>query len=207
MFVEQLKKEFGTNTPIFIDEILKMYRNYSRAYVFRLIKQAEKSGELSLYSRGVYYVPRQTLFGKSNIIPEMVVEKKYLRDGNSIYGVYAGTTLLNYFGLTTQVPNIIELITNKESTRKRSIYINDKEFIIRKSRCNITSDNYPEYTLLQLFSEMGQDEKITKSFIKEINQFIVSNNVTKEKLFKMASNFPSTASKNMIRSLTFNGII
>ena len=42
MLVEQLKTKFNTNEPIFTNEILAMFSEYSRAYVFRLINKAEK---------------------------------------------------------------------------------------------------------------------------------------------------------------------
>lgn len=35
--VERLKTKFNVNEPIFINEILKMFNEYSRAYVFRII--------------------------------------------------------------------------------------------------------------------------------------------------------------------------
>ncbi len=207
MFISEIEKTFGFNTPIFTDEIVNLFSQYSRAYVFRLIKKAEQNGELVLYSRGVYFLPRKTFFGQSTICSEMVAEKKYLKDGELVYGIYAGINLLNQFGITTQVPNTLEIVTNNETTRKRKVVIDGKDFIIRKARCTITADNYPEYTLLQLFNEMSVQDELDDFARSQIEKYIKANNLTRERLLFMSMYFPALAVKNMLRSGTLNGTI
>lgn len=56
MLVERLKEKFNTNEPIFTNEILEMFSEYSRAYVFRLIDKAKKMVRLSIL------IPAFTLF-------------------------------------------------------------------------------------------------------------------------------------------------
>ena len=206
MFVDKLESRFGLNTPIFADEIVEYFGEYTRAYVFRLIKKAGQAGELVSYSRGVYYIPRKTFFGKSTICSEMVAEKKYLRDGNEVYGVYAGINLLNQFGITTQVPNILEIVTNNETTRKRNVVIAGKEFIIRKARCEINAFNYLEYTLMQLFNDMNTKDRLDDFAKSQINSYIRKNNITMEKLLAMSAFFPSLIVKKMIGSGVLNGV-
>ena len=205
MFADKLESRFGLNTPIFADEIVEYFGEYTRAYVFRLIKKAEQDGELVSYSRGVYYIPRKTFFGKSTICAEMVAEKKYLRDGNEVYGVYAGINLLNQFGITTQVPNTLEIVTNNETTRKRSVEIAGKKFIIRKARCEINALNYLEYTILQLFNDMNTKDRLDDFAKAQISSYIRKNNITMEKLLAMSAFFPPLTVKKMIGSGVLNG--
>ena len=56
MLIERLKTKFNTNEPIFTNEILDLLKEYSRAYVFRLINQAKKEGELLYFEKGIYYI-------------------------------------------------------------------------------------------------------------------------------------------------------
>lgn len=42
MFVDRLKNKFKTNEPIFTSEILETFKEFSRAYIFRFINEAEK---------------------------------------------------------------------------------------------------------------------------------------------------------------------
>lgn len=205
MFIKELENKFGLNTPIFAEEIVNYFSNFSRAYVFQLIKKVEMEGALIPYSRGVYYIPKKTFFGKSTICSEMVAEKKYIRDGKEIYGVYAGVNLLNQFGITTQVPNILEIVTNNETTRKRNIMIAGKEFVLRKSRCEITVDNYSEYTILQLFNDMDSKDSLNDFAWAQLEKYISDNGVTTEKLLTMAVSFPSATVKKMIMSGILNG--
>ena len=207
MFIDKIEKIYGTNTPIFADEIVALFDGYTRAYVFRLINKAEAEGELVSYSRGVYYIPKRTFFGKSTICSEMVAEKKYLKNKESVYGIYSGLNLLNRFGITTQVPNTLEIATNNETTRKRTIDIGGRKFILRKARCKITKDNYPVYTILQLFNDMSNEDKLNEFARKQIGDYIVQNDVTTEKLFDMSRFFPSATLKKMIGSGVLNGTL
>ena len=207
MLTEKLKAQFGTNVPIFTDEIIAIFPEYTRAYVFRLIRQAEQAGDLCCFSRGIYFIPKKTFFGISTICPETVVEKKYLKSNGSIYGIYAGLNLLNRFGLTNQVPNIPEIVTNRESTRKRTITIEGRQFILRKSRCKITAENYPAYTLLQLFHDMADSDLPNDFFKKQIADFAAMNKVTIEDLIAMSVCFPPVALKKMIRSNVIHGTV
>ena len=207
MFIDKIEKAYGANTPIFADEIVALFGTYTKGYVFRLIKRAEESGELVPYSRGVYYIPKTTFFGKSTLCSEMVAEKKYLKNKESVYGVYAGLNLLNQFGITTQVPNTMEIVTNNETTRKRKIVIENREFILRKSRCKITKENYPVYTILQLFSDMSEKDKMGDFSRKQIRNYINENSITIEKLFDMSAAFPSATLKKMIGSGVLNGAV
>lgn len=204
MISNELQCRFGYNTPITSEEIVSIFGKYTRAYVFRMIKRALDSGELMLFSRGVYYIPRNTVFGQTKITPEQVAEKKYIKENGEFFGVYAGLKNLNQFGVTEQIPNTIEIVTNKEATRKRKITINGKEFILRKSRCIITLDNYHEYNLLQLFSDMDEKDKIDDFVREKINKYINNNRVDKEKLLCMAVYFPKKCLNNLIRSGVLN---
>ena len=207
MFIDELEKIYGAGVPIFAEEIIKLFSGYTRAYVFRMIKSAEVSGQLVPFSRGVYYIPRKTFFGQSSLCSEMVAEKKYIKNAESVYGVYAGLNLLNQFGLTTQVPNKLEIVTNNESTRKRRITIEGRDYILRKARCEITKDNYPSYTILQLFNDMSGDDVPDEFARSRILDYIKANSISADNLFSMSGVFPASALKKMVGSGVLNGIV
>ena len=117
MFIDRLKTKFNTNEPIFTNEILEMFSEYSKAYVFRLIKKAENEGEIINFAAGVYYIPTKSIIGTSTITVEDVINKKYIGYKDDVYGVYSGLNLQNMFSITTQMPNTIEIVSNNESMR------------------------------------------------------------------------------------------
>lgn len=198
MFIDKLQVKYEPNEPIFINEILDEFSEYSRGYVFKLIKKAEEKEELVNFSTGVYFIPTKTILGLSTITIEDVVEKKYISSKNETFGIYSGLQLQNMFNLTTQMPNTIEVVTNNESMRKREIEINGRRVILRKSKVNITKDNVNEYMLLQLMTEIGSN--INEISRERIKNFINRRNIDYIIIIKLASHFPSKAIKNLIIS-------
>lgn len=207
MFISKLKENFKTGYPIFIEDILLLFSEYTRAYVFRLLKQAENSGDIIRFSRGVYCLPKKTFFGFSTITSSMIAQNKYVTNGDDVYGVYSGLTLLNQFAVTSQVPNVLEIVTNNEATRKRTINIDGLKFIIRKSKFEITKENYSYYIILQLFLELGINFQLNDYVKQRIIEYIKENNMNQNELIKYAMRFPAQTLKNLIGSEILNGTI
>lgn len=206
MLVEQLKTKFNTNEPIFTNEILAMFSEYSRAYVFRLINKAEQKGEIIKFDTGVYYIPTNSIIGTSTITAEDVVKKKYVVYKENVYGVYSGLNLQNMFSVTTQMPNTIEIVSNNESMRCRKIKIDGRMIILRKSRCKIDRSNAPAYTILQLLSDMGKSSDMNDRTKECITKYMKENLVSKEELISLAKVFPAQTTKNLMYSGVLNVI-
>ena len=206
MFSERIE-QFDINQPIFTEDILSAFSRYSRAYVFRIIKKWESTGELVRFSQGIYYRPKKTFYGMSTITADDVIEKKYLRSNEDVYGIRSGLWLLNKFLITPQVPNVIEIVTNKETMRCREIDIDGRKFILRKSRVDINKENEKIYILLQLFNDLGTKNTIDNVSKQLIIKYIADNKINKKQLFDMAMSFPAIVTKNMIRTGVLNGII
>lgn len=207
MLIERLKKKYKPGKPMFTEDILLLFPEFTKAYVFRLLKKAENSGELVRFSRGVYCIPKKTFFGYSTISSGMVADDKYIGDNDNIFGVYSGLSLLNQFAISTQVPNVIEIVTNNETTRKRLVEIDGMKFIVRKSRFEITKDNYNYYTILQLFLELGVNPSLDDFSKQRIKEYISSNNIDQNRLIKYAMLFPAQVIKNLLGSEVLNGTI
>ena len=195
MLVERLKTKFNTNEPIFTNEILEMFSEYSRAYVFRLIDKAEKKGEIINFDTGVYFIPTKSIIGISTITAEDVVNKKYIGYKDDVYGVYSGLNLQNMFSVTTQMPNTIEIVSNNESMRCRRIMIDGRTIILRKSRCKIDRSNAQAYTVLQLLSEMGKTTDMDDRTKESIIMYMIQNRVSNDDLISLARVFPHRQQK------------
>lgn len=204
MFVERLKETFNVNEPIFTSEILEMFNEYSRAYVFRLIDKAEKRGELINFDTGVYFIPTRSMIGISTITAEDVVKKKYIAYKDDVYGVYSGLNLQNIFSVTTQMPNTIEIVSNNESMRCRKIAIDGRTIILRRSRCKIDRKNAKAYAVLQLLSEMKQVTDMDARAREAIARYMRENRVSVTDLLSLASAFPAQTTKNLIYSGVLN---
>ena len=206
MFIERIKEKYDVNEPIFIQEILSLFQEYSKAYVFRLINKAFEEGELIKFNNGVYYIPKKTILGISTITSDDVIRKKYMQNRDDIFGIYNGLKLLNIISITTQVPNTIEIISNKEKMRCRKITLDKRNYILRKSYCPISKDNVIAYTLLQIFNDMDVKDELNNLAKQSIIRFIKSGNITLKEVLDLANYFPSKAMKRLFISGILNEI-
>ena len=200
MFIEKLKETFEPNKPIFKKEIISLFPNYTRAYIFRLIKKAIKEEELGYSSFGVYYLRTDTILGKSVITPDFTIQRKYVNYNDEYFGIYSGISILNYFQVTTQVPAIIQVVTNNEKTRVREIEIDNRKFVLRKSRTKITNENVHAYRVLQLFNDLSKNEQLRPYSKKVLIEYIENNKVNKKQLLELAIFFPRRVFNKLMES-------
>ena len=194
---EYLKNEFGCNEPIYINDI--QFKNYSRPWIFNELKKLVESGEIKRFDTGIYYFPIKMFFGDSFLDPHKVVKRRFLSDGNDVYGYIAGVSLLNLTGLSTQVPNLIELVTNNESTRVRYIRVGTQRVKARRSRTTVTKANVTALQFLDLMNTVtptAMDE--TEWFM--LRKYIRDFGVNRDAVTQYAGLFPAKAMKNMIES-------
>lgn len=201
--LEYLINEYGYNEPIFVNEIL--FENYSRPWLFKQLKKLVDIGELKRFDIGIYYVPKKMPWGDSFPDSYKVVEKRFLSDGNKTYGYVAGLTLLNKSGLSTQMPNFVELVTNNETTRVRDLKVGGVKVRARRARTIITNENAKTLQFLDLMNSIsiksiGEDEKIM------LNCFVRDSGVTLNGVTKYSSLYPARAMKNLIESGVINEI-
>jgi prophage maintenance system killer protein len=189
----RLKETYGSDVPIFIDEVKKAMSEYSTPYVFRCLKEAVTQGELIRYDESIYYIPTETIFGKSALNPYTVIEKKYLMDGNKVSGFYSGWTLLNVIGGTRQVPNVLEIVTNKESMKAREATLGKQRLILRKPKYGITTENEKILQIMELANQFEFDEE----GITATTNYAKTNNVGIKDLLRYSEYYPAKAIKNL----------
>lgn len=195
-----LLKKFGYNKPISINEIRETLSNLSTPRVAQIVDSLLKNEEIVRYSRGVYFFPTTSIFGRSTLDSFEVITKKYIASDENIYGFYSGLTFKNIINLTTQVPNVIEITTNKEKSRARIVTIGGQKVLLKKSRVYITNENYKTLQILEFINEIDENEVI---FSKQlINKYIADNALNIKEMTRLAMNFPSkTLRKLMILGL------
>ena len=81
-------------------------------------------------------------------------KKKYLQDGVNCCGYVGGILFANQLGLTTQVPALYEVYTNKATTEYRETKLANLRVIIRKPYCEIDTENVATLQFLDLIKEV-----------------------------------------------------
>ena len=198
MLKAYLMENFGYNEPIFLNEL--SIEGLSENAVRQSVKRLVANGFLERYDSGIYYIPKQGgLLGKSYLDPSLVIMRKYVQNKSETYGYNTGISFANQLGLTTQMPAIIEVVTNRESTNGRLITIGNQKVRVKKPTVTISNSNA---ALLQLLDSIGQAEKYTElpieETIKTMISYIKQKQFTKEQLSEVSSILTGATAKKLI---------
>lgn len=192
VIVEKFIDELKENEPIFIEDINDyVCEVYKKSDVIKIKKninvimnRLNNEKKIKTFYKGIYYKPQKNIFGEMPLDKDKVIRKKYLEDkkGN-IKGYISGAKLFNKLGLTTQVPNITEIVTNEATGINK--YNNKKlNIIIKTPKIKLNNQNY---LYLQLIEIIANKEKINienKNYNEIIIKFIKENNLDFEKIIK-----------------------
>lgn len=180
--IERLPKGYVFTYADFIEEVNK------REAVIKALNRMVASGKIAKLSKGKYYKPENTPFGKLQPKQAQVV-KDLLENDGKISGYLTGYSIYNQLGLTTQVSNTIQIGKNEiRPSFKRERYT--ISFIKQKN--TITKENIP---LLQLLDAIRYIKKIPDSNIEtSCKRFlaIIKNFTDKEtnSLLRLALKYP-----------------
>ena len=192
VIVEKFIDELKENEPIFIEDINDyVCEVYKKSDIIKIKKninvimnRLNNEKKIKTFYKGIYYKPQKNIFGEMPLDKDKVIRKKYLEDkkGN-IKGYISGAKLFNKLGLTTQVPNITEIVTNEATGINK--YNNKKlNIIIKTPKIKLNNQNY---LYLQLIEIIANKEKInieSKNYYEIIMKFIKENNLDFEKIIK-----------------------
>lgn len=88
----------------------------------KALNKMVREGELKKFSKGKFYKPKKSVFGELEPSREEILKDLLVKDGKRI-GYMTGYVLFNKYALTTQVPNVIQIATNKRKVKiQRGIY-------------------------------------------------------------------------------------
>lgn len=127
--------------------------------VIKALNRMVASGKITKLSKGKYYKPENTPFGKLQPNQAQVV-KDLLEENGKIKGYLTGYGIYNQLGLTTQVSNTIQIGKNQVRAKfKRDFYT--ISFIKQKN--TITKENIP---FLQILDSIRYIKKIPDASIE-----------------------------------------
>ena len=196
-FYEELKTKYGINKPILLRDIT--YKGYSQAWIYKQLCSLCEEGRLIKFDKGVYYIPQNTVLGTSRLNPIDVIEKKYVETDNEIIGYYSGTAFLNQIGISTQVPNLIEIYTNNESSRVRDVKVGRQQVRLRKTRVSVTNKNAATLALLEMMNS-SQARQLDKKQREMCEQYIRKNGIKRSDIIEYSKYFPDSVMRNLIES-------
>ena len=196
ILIDYLLNKYGTNKPILTEELSIPEISYDN--LRKQLSRYNSQGIIEKYSQGVYYIPKETILGKSTLSINDVIYRKYISDDNEIYGYFSGLSFYNKLGITTQVPFVYEIVTNKEKSRVRKITLKNKKIILRKPYATINRNNYLEAQFLEFINNANIND--INDNIDILKKYIKNNNLNKNIILDLITNYPSKTSKRLIGS-------
>lgn len=198
MLKSYLLENYDYNEPIFLNEL--SIEGLSENAVRQSVKRLVANGFLERYDSGIYYIPKQgSLLGKSYLDPLLVIMRKYIGNKSGTYGYITGISFVNQLGLTTQVPAVIEIVTNKEATNGRMLMVGNQKVRVKKAPVTVSDDNAE---LLQLLDGISQAEKYTELPIEEtidtLLSYVKQKKFTKKQLSEVSSVITGATAKKLI---------
>lgn len=199
MLKSYLLENYGYNEPIFLNDLT--IDGLSENAVRQSVKRLAANGFLERYDSGIYYIPKQGgLLGKSYLDPFLVIMRKYVKNKSETYGFVTGISFANQLGLTTQMPAVIEIVTNREATNGRMITVGNQKVRIKKSTVTVSNSNAE---LLQFLDSIGQAEKYTELPMEEtidtMLSYVKQKGFTKEQLYEVSSSLTGATAKKLIQ--------
>ena len=203
MLYEYLKLNYLPNEPIFVSDIDLPVTNGNLRRMFKVLCD---SGKIERFDKGVYYIPKQSrLKGGVPLGTDAVVRAKYVSRNGKTDGYYSGYTFANQLGITTQVPYVVEIVTNNVSSRFREVELKGRKIILRRSRTVVTDENYRILQLLDLLSNIAQyaDEDIVTAS-SCVKTYIQKMEISKKDVDQYIGEYPERIYKNLYEMRFFD---
>ena len=206
MFYDYLKENYKENEPIFISEL--QYKNLNMNAIRQQILNLTNKNLLIRYDTGIYFIPGDTIFKNSKTLNKnKIIEKKYISTNDEIVGYFSGLNFANRIGITTQVPNLYEVVSNKATCDYRELKIGSTKIILRKPRTKITKENYLELQFLDMIKEIDNISILDKDENKKIVlNYMNTAKISFAKLQKLLEFYPDKIYKNLYQVGVLNGV-
>ena len=196
---QTIKSNFKINEVILLSDIYKLQNQVKESTIRKEIDRLIDKKYLQRIDNGIYTLLSFSVTGKVKSVDiNKVFEKKFISDYLETYGYYSGLTLLNRLGISNQIPNVKEIVTNKEKSRKRLVKINNFDVILRKPVIKITKENYLYLQFLDILKYLDNYNDVDDKFLKTILVKNYNNKLDLNTLQTYIKYYPSKVAKKFL---------
>ena len=205
---EYLLDNYKENEPIFLVDL--QVDGMTRTNVRQQIKKLTDTGKVKRFDNGIYFLPKKTIFKSgSQLAPEKVLECKYLRDKDERCGYVSGLIFFNQMGLTTQVPMMYEVVSNKATNDYRETSLAKSRVIVRKPKVPVTEKNYKALQFLDMLKDVDVYSEVTgKPLQDRLYRYMDDANLSISEIEPYFAYYPDKLYKNLVETrVIYNGLL
>lgn len=197
---EYLLDNYKENEPIFLADL--QVDGMTRTNVRQQIKKLTDTGKVKRFDNGIYFLPQKTIFKSgSQLAPEKVLECKYLRDKDERCGYVSGLMFFNQMGLTTQVPMMYEVVSNKATNDYRETSLAKSRVIVRKPKVPVTEKNYKALQFLDMLKDVDVYSEVTgKPLQDRLYRYMDDANLSISEMEPYFAYYPDKLYKNLVET-------
>ena len=204
---EYLLDNYKENEPIFLVDL--QIDGMTRTNVRQQIKKLTDTGKVKRFDNGIYFLPKKTIFKSgSQLAPEKVLECKYLRDKDKRCGYVSGLMFFNQMGLTTQVPMMYEVVSNKATNDYRETSLAKSRVIVRKPKVPVTEKNYKALQFLDMLKDVDVYSEVTgKSLQDRLYRYMDDANLSISEMEPYFAYYPDRLYKNLVETRVIYNVL
>lgn len=197
---EYLLDNYKENEPIFLSDL--QVDGMTRTNVRQQIKKLTDTGKVKRFDNGIYFLPKKTIFKSgSQLAPEKVLECKYLRDKDERCGYVSGLMFFNQMGLTTQVPMMYEVVSNKATNDYRETSLAKSRVIVRKPKVPVTEKNYKALQFLDMLKDVDVYSEVTGKPLQErLYRYMDDAHLSISEMEPYFAYYPDKLYKNLVET-------
>ena len=182
-----LISKYKPGEPILLKDL--KYEKTSNDVIRQQLKKLTDKGNINRFDDGVYY------FG-DDILIDHVIESKYIKKNDEIYGYYSGRNLAIDLGIIDEEPKR-EIITNNFKAIVRELKLGDETITVRHSDLKIDSKNCYVLRLLDMFKRVSFDEYVNNETKYKLKKYIETYYIKKSDIDQYIKYFPKKTYKNI----------
>ena len=182
-----LISKYKPGEPILLKDL--KYEKTSNDVIRQQLKKLTDKGNINRFDDGVYY------FG-DDILIDHVIESKYIKKNDEIYGYYSGRNLAIDLGIIDEEPKR-EIITNNFKAIVRELKLGDETITVRHSDLKIDSKNCYVLRLLDMFKRVSFDDYVNNETRYKLKKYIEKYYIKKSDIDQYIKYFPKKTYKNI----------
>ncbi len=205
---EYLVNNFKLNEPIILSDLKVDGMSYVN--LRQQMKKLVDDGKVKRYENGVYYLPKPSKFNlEVGLNPEIVLEYKYLKNDGKNCGYISGLLFYNLMGLTSQVPALYQIVTNKATSNYRETNVGKSRVIIKKPRTTVTEDNYKILQFLDLILDIDIYSEVEgKELNNRLSKYMRDMNISVADMKAYFKYYPDKLYKNLVETeVIYNDVL
>ncbi len=122
----------------------------AKAITNNQMKRIADAGQIERVQKGLYYKPKQTVFGKVRLNYDQLAIQLLTKQDQDVIGYVSGAAFLNKIGLSTLLPKQIDVVTNQY----RRVLPEGCHITVKRPATMITTENYSYLQLLDAIEAM-----------------------------------------------------